>query len=96
MKTIIASLAVALSVSAPVYAESAAEIFALSNDSAAERILGETSVGDIKAAQVKFALNKSPAEMNLNFDRDGDVTRTAAAQAFFALNNDSAAERRVN
>jgi hypothetical protein len=96
MKTFIASLAIALSVSAPVYAESAAELFALSNDSAAERILGNTSVGDVAGAQVKFALNDSPAEMNLNFAKDRDVTRSNAAQAFFALNNDSAAERSVN
>jgi hypothetical protein len=95
MKTLIATAAIALSVTAPVYAESAAELFALSNDSAAERILGETSVGDFTGAQLKFALNESPAEMNLNFDRDGDVTRSNAAQAFFALNNDSAAERVV-
>lgn len=96
MKTIIASLALALSVSAPVYAESAAELFALSNDSAAERILGDTSIGDVSGAQVKFASNESPAEMNLHFAKDGDVTRSNAAQAFFALNNDSAAERFVN
>jgi hypothetical protein len=93
MKNIVAIIAVALATSAPVYAESAAELFALSNDSAAERIVGKTSVGDISGAQVKFAQNESPAEMNLNFDRDGDVTRSNAAQAFFALNNDSAAER---
>jgi hypothetical protein len=95
MKTLIATVAIALSVSAPVYAESAAELFALSNDSAAERIVGETSVGDISGARVTFAQNESPAEMNLNFDRSGDVTRSAQAQAFFALNNDSAAERVV-
>jgi hypothetical protein len=95
MKTLIVSAIVALS-AAPVYAESAAELFALSNDSAAERIVHETSVGDVEGAQIKFALNKSPAEMNLNFDRDSDVTRSNAALAFFALGNDSAAERIVN
>jgi hypothetical protein len=96
MKNIVAIIAVALATSAPVYAESAAELFALSNDSAAERILGDTSVGDVSGAQVKFAQNESPAEMNLHFGRDGDVTRSNAAQAFFALNSDSAAERLVN
>ena len=95
MKTLIATAAIALSVSAPVYAESAAELFAASQDSAAETIVRATSVGDIDGAQVKFSLNESPAEMNLNFDRDGDVTRSNAALAFFALNNDSAAERIV-
>ena len=96
MKTLIATVAIALSVTAPAVAESAAELFALSNDSAAERIIGDTSVGDIPGARVKFSLNESPAEMNLNFERDGNVTRTAQAQAFFALNNESAAERFVN
>ncbi len=95
MKNIVAIIAVSLATAAPVYAESAAELFALSNDSAAERIVRDTSVGDVDGAQVKFSLNESPAEMNLNFDRDGDVTRSNAAQAFFALNNDSAAERIV-
>ena len=96
MKTLIATVAIALTVSAPAFAESAAELFAASQDSAAETLVRATSVGDVDGAQIKFALNNSPAEMNLNFDRDGDVTRSAQAQAFFALNNDSAAERIVN
>ena len=95
MKTLIATAALALTVAAPVYAESAAELFALSNDSAAERIIGETSVGDVDGAKLKFAQNESPAEMNINLVKDGDVTRSAQAQAFFALSNDSAAERIV-
>ena len=95
MKTLIATAAIALSVSAPVYAESAAEFFAASQNSAAETIVRATSVGDVDGSQVQFSLNESPAEMNLNFDRDGDVTRSNAALAFFALNNDSAAERIV-
>jgi hypothetical protein len=96
MKNIVAIIAVALATSAPVYAESAAELFALSNDSAAERVVGETSVGDVTGAKLKFAQNESPAEMNINLVKDGDVTRSNAAQAFFALGTDSAAERIVN
>jgi len=96
MKNIIAIIAVSLATAAPVYAESAAELFALSNDSAAERHVGETSIGDVDFVKGKFAQNESPAEMNLNLVKDGDVTRTAQAQAKFALNNDSAAERFVN
>ncbi len=95
MKTLITTVALALSVSAPAFAESAAELFAASQDSAAERIVHETSVGDVDGAILKFALNESPAEMNVNLVKDGDVTRSAQAQAFFALNNDSAAERIV-
>ena len=93
MKNIVAIIAVALTTAAPVYAESAAELFALSNDSAAERIVGNTSIGDVDGTRIQFSLNETPAEMTLNFDRSGDVTRAASAQAFFALNNDSAAER---
>jgi len=96
MKNIIALIAVSLATAAPVYAESAAEKFASYNTSAAERIVGETSIGDVDFVKGKFALNESPAEMNLNLVKDGDVTRSAQAQAFFALNNDSAAERIVN
>ena len=92
MKTIITLAAIAL---APVAAsaESAAEILALSNNSAAERIVGETSIGDVDFAQRKFALVESPAEMNLN--QAADVTRGNAAQVLLALSNDSAAERVV-
>ena len=95
MKTLIATAAIALSITAPVYAESAAELFAASQDSAAETLVRETSVGDVDAAILKFAQNESPAEMNVNLVKDGDVTRSNAAQAFFALSNDSAAERIV-
>ena len=92
MKTIITLAAIAL---APVAAsaESAAEILALSNVSAAKRIVGETSIGDVAFAQRKFALVESPAEMNLN--QAADVTRGNAAQVLLALSNDSAAERVV-
>ena len=92
MKTIITLTALALTtVSAS--ADSAAEIFASYNDSAAETIVSQTSIGDVDFAQGKFALNDSPAEMNLS--QDADVTRDGSAQVFFALSNDSAAERIV-
>ncbi|MEP5762841.1 MAG: hypothetical protein ABJ327_26675 [Litoreibacter sp.] len=92
MKTVITLAAIAL---APIAAsaETAAEIFALNNDSAAERIVGETSIGDVDFAQREFAQVESPAEMNLN--QAADVTRGNAAQILLALSNDSAAERVV-
>lgn len=93
MKTLITLTAIALS-AAPVYAQSAAEIFAQSNNSAAERFVAETSVGDLSQADAIFALNESPAEMNI-VRSEGSVTRNQGAQAFFALFNDSAAERIV-
>ncbi|MEM6407469.1 MAG: hypothetical protein AAF700_03525 [Pseudomonadota bacterium] len=95
MKTIIATALVSLSLAAPAAAETAQEFFALSNESAAERIVSETSVGDPIAAAKTFALtNESPAELNLNFDRARNVD-VKAVQQFFALGNDSAAERIV-
>ncbi len=95
MKTIIATALVSLSLAAPAAAETAQEFFALSNDSAAERIVSETSVGDPIAAAKTFALtNESPAELNLNFDRARNVD-VKEVQQFFALSNDSAAERHV-
>ncbi|MEM6409635.1 MAG: hypothetical protein AAF700_14640 [Pseudomonadota bacterium] len=95
MKTIIATALVSLSLAAPAAAQSAQELFALSNDSAAERIVSETSVGDPIAAAKAFALtNDSAAEHTVNFDRARSVD-VKAVQQFFALSNDSAAERIV-
>lgn len=93
MKTLITFAAIALT-AAPVYAESAAEIFALSNTSAAERSVAETSTGDLVLADAIFVQSNSPAEMTITRS-NASVTRDQAAQAFFALSNDSAAERFV-
>ena len=95
MKTIIATALVSLSLAAPAAAETAQEFFALGNDSAAERIVSETSVGDPIAAAKTFALtNDSAAEHTVNFDRARNVD-VKEVQQFFALSNDSAAERHV-
>jgi len=95
MKTIIATALVSLSLAAPAAAETAQEFFALGNDSAAERIFSETSVGDpIQAAKDLALVNESPAENTVNFDRAGNVD-VKEVQQFFALSNDSAAERHV-
>jgi len=92
MKTLITLTVLALSAT-PVLAESAAEKFASYNTSAAERIVGDTSIGDVGAAKAKFALNNDSAAEQIV--RETSVGATRAAQAFFALNNDSAAERIV-
>jgi len=66
MKTIIATALVSLSLVAPAAAadKSIKQFFALTNDSAAERIVGDTSVGDPVGAAKEFALtNDSPAEL---------------------------------
>ena len=95
MKTTIATALVSLSLAAPAAAETAQEFFALGNDSAAERIVSETSVGNpVGAAQVLALVNDSPAENTVNFDRARSVD-VKEVQAFFALGNDSAAERHV-
>jgi len=48
---------------------SAAELMAMSNDSAAETLVRESSAGDMTAAQIKLALdNFSPAERKAFFD----------------------------
>ncbi|WP_298297115.1 hypothetical protein [uncultured Litoreibacter sp.] len=93
MKTIIATAALALSFAAPAAADiSTQQFFALSNDSAAERIVSETSTGDVVAAAKKFALtNDSVAETTVNFDRARSVD-VDALKKFFAMGNDSAAE----
>ena len=94
MKTIIASAIVALSFAAPAAADvsNAQAFFALTNDSAAERILGDTSTGNpVGTAQVLALVNDSPAENTVNFDRARSVD-VSAIQAMFALTNDSPAE----
>ena len=94
MKTVIASALVALSFAAPAAADvsDAKAFFALSNDSAAERIIGDTSTGNpVGAAEVLALTNDSPAENIVNFDRARNVD-VSAIQAMFALTNDSPAE----
>ncbi len=94
MKTVIASAIVALSFAAPVSADisNAQAFFALGNDSAAERILGDTSTGDpVGTARTLALVNDSPAENTVNFERARNVD-VSAVQAMFALTNDSPAE----
>lgn len=98
MKTIIAITAIALSVSTPALAErlsasQARAIFALDNDSAAERIIGKTSRGDFRAARRHLSDSDSPAEQRLFFAGKVNQKRADRARAIFALDNDSAAER---
>lgn len=97
MKTIIATTAFALTLTAPAFADTidAQKFFALTNDSAAETLVIETSVGDPVAAAEKFALaNESAAETMVESFRARSVD-VDAVKMKFALNNDSAAERIV-
>ncbi len=97
MKTVIASALVALAFAAPAAADTsnAQAFFALGNDSAAERIVGNRSTGDVVGTTRQLALvNDSPAENKVNFDRARNVD-VSAVRAMLALDNDSAAERIV-
>jgi hypothetical protein len=98
MKSIIATTALALTLSAPAFAGSDVQaFFAQGNDSAAETQVRSVSTGDSDYVQAKLALgNASAAEIQVNSDRN-EVSRSdiSAAQAFFALGNASAAERIV-
>ena len=97
MKTLIATALVSLSLAAPAAADvsNAQAFFALGNDSAAERILGDTSTGNpVGVAQELALINESPAETFVSFDRARNVD-VAAVEAKFALGNESAAERHV-
>lgn len=106
MKTLITLAALSLTIAAPVAAQTAAERFALDQDSAAERILRDTSVGDTRTAQSLLAQGNDSAAETIVRSRASDVTRAGAfnersralsqqARARFALDNDSAAERHV-
>lgn len=72
MKTALTTLAIAATFTFPAFAEtSAADLFAMSNDSAAETLVRETSMGDVSAARVKIALNNmSAAERQTFFEAD--------------------------
>lgn len=98
MKTFIATAAIALSMTAPAFADpsDARALLALSNDSAAERIIGSKSTGNTVQAAQGFALsNDSAAETTIIIQRARNVD-SSGARAFFALSNDSAAERIAN
>ena len=97
MKFIVATAALALSLSAPAFADtsSAQAIFALTNDSPAENHVGATSSGNPVGSAQTFALtNDSVAENTVSFFRARNVD-VRAVQQQFALGNDSAAERIV-
>lgn len=72
LKATLCSVALMGAFAAPALAQtSAAELFAMSNSSAAETIVRETSMGDISSAQVMLALsNMSAAEREAFFAAD--------------------------
>jgi hypothetical protein len=104
MKKTMITLVAAIAFAAPAFAQSAAEesasrkamiFFNMSNNSAAEIIVGETSMGDVSAAQVALALgNMSAAERMGFFEADMSTRRQVVAAQMQLLDCDSAAECR--
>ena len=99
MKTLIATLATAIAFTAPAFADGheasakAKAFFAMSNNSAAEILVGETSMGDVTAAQVKLALgNMSAVERMSFFEADMSTRRQVIAAQMLLLDGESAAE----
>ncbi len=94
MNTRIIAASIALVVATPVVAQTTVEeFFAMSEDSAAERIVQETSSGNLTAAEVKFALGEmSAAERKVFFESD-EQTRLELLKVERKLDeSDSAAE----
>lgn len=94
MKTILAVTATAMAFATPSFAEtSAAELFAMSNSSAAEIIVRETSMGDITGSRVRLALgNMSAAERTAFFEADMTSRMKTLEKAKFFGDGNSAAE----
>lgn len=98
MKTLIATTAFALTLAAPAAAEidmSVEQYFALSNDSAAERIVDETSEGNPLRAEARIANSASSAaetDILAPRARANDVNDNAVEE-YFAMESDSPAER---
>jgi hypothetical protein len=94
MKIILATAAATLAFAAPSFADtSAAELFAMSNASAAETIIRETSMGDVTTARVRLALgNMSAAERTAFFEADTVSRQRILKNAKLFGDSDSAAE----
>ena len=96
MKTVIATI-IALSATAPAFAAQvtdAAAFFAADNNSAAERVIPNTSTGDVYAAQLAGAhANEAAAERNVSVTAGQATRANTDLLSFFALGNESAAER---
>lgn len=97
MKPLFILAAASVAFAAPAFAEtSAQELFAMSNSSAAETIVRETSMGDVSAAQVTLALsNMSAAEREVFFESDMTSRMKILEKAKLFGEGNSAAEMRA-
>lgn len=94
MKTILkASAALALMSGVAAADTTVQEFFAMSNNSAAETMVAETSMGDVTAAQIALALgNMSAAERMSFFEADMSSKLQILDAQMRLLDGDSAAE----
>ncbi len=97
MKKVLIPLSAIIAFSGPAFAEtSVQELFAMSNDSAAEIIVQETSMGDVMAAEIKLALgNMSAAERMTFFESDMATRMELIKKKQVFGDSDSAAEMRA-
>ena len=98
MKTIIATAAIALSLTAPSFAQvnDVAAFFAADNGSVAEQRVNKTSNGDGDRIELLNRANKESSAERIAPLGGTFATRAdnASARAFFALTNDSPAENK--
>lgn len=94
MKTLAAALSTAIVLSTPAFAQtSAEEFFAMSNASAAEIMVNESSMGDITAARIRLALgNMSAVEREAFFGANHIERLKILEEAVFFGDGNSAAE----
>lgn len=96
MKKLVATVTASMALAAPAFADgkiNVAELLAMSNNSAAEIMLGETSSGDVTRAQMRFALgNMSAAEREVFFKADQKTREDILAAQIKLMDGDSAAE----
>ncbi len=96
MKNLMIATAATFAFAAPSFADShidVAALLAMSNNSAAEIMLGDTSKGDTTRAQMRFALgNMSAAERESFFKADEKTRAQILAAQIKLMDGDSAAE----
>ncbi|MEM9432378.1 MAG: hypothetical protein AAGA12_00540 [Pseudomonadota bacterium] len=96
MKTFLTAASAALLFAGTAYADGHIDVqalLAMSNNSAAEIMVSETSMGDLTAAQVSLALgNMSAAERQVFFEADQSSRLQIIEAQMKLLDGDSAAE----
>ena len=97
MKTLLTTIATVTALATPALAEGVSAdvkaLLAMSNNSAAEILLRDSSVGNVSAAQMRFALgNMSAAERETFFKADTATKQKILDAQIILMNGDSAAE----